>query len=76
MDYVLVRWPEDKPGLVFGIVPANVFDEPYEIFRNPYTNDIPISIPNWGTMQHITVPWSDKPFLSTLVSYGNIELIV
>jgi hypothetical protein len=41
MEYALVKWPNDLPGLLFGIVPVDIFEQKNEIYQNPYTGEIP-----------------------------------
>ena len=37
MLYIMFKLPDSKPGLIFGIIPIDVFDSPLEIYKNPLT---------------------------------------
>ncbi len=74
--YALVKWPESKPGLLFGIVPVNIYSHPLEVFINPLNNEIPNECPEFGSIQCISVVWSDSPFLGcTLICMGKLDFV-
>ena len=38
MQFALIKWPEELPGLLYGIIPVDIFENKLEIYRNK--NDI------------------------------------
>ena len=73
INFALVKWPAEKPGLLFGIVPVEIFNHPLEIYRDPKTKIIPNIRPQWGTYQHVQVTWQSDPIYCLLITEGPMD---
>jgi hypothetical protein len=73
MRFALVKWPEEVPGLLFGIIPVDIFENKHEIYRNPYTGQIPNEDPKWGSYQYINTVWSKTSLYCLLIAEGSLE---
>ncbi len=72
MTYALVKWPNDFAGLLFGIIPVDIFEKKNEVYQNPYTGEIPIEDPEWGSYQYIRTVWSQNSFYCLLLGVGKL----
>jgi hypothetical protein len=73
INYALVKWPAEKPGLLFGIVPVEIFNHPLVIYRDPETKIIPNIRPRWGIYQHVQETWQRDPIYCLLKTEGPMD---
>ena len=73
MRFALIKWPEELPGLLYGIIPVDIFENQREIYRDPYTGHIPNEDPKWGSYQYIKTVWSKTPLYCLLIAEGSLE---
>jgi len=73
MRFALIKWPEQLPGLLYGIIPVDIFENQREIYRDPYTGHIPNEDPKWGSYQYIKTVWSKTPLYCLLIAEGTLE---
>ena len=73
MKYALIKWPEELPGLLYGIVPVDIFIHQREIYKDPYTDSIPDADPEWGSYQYIKTVWSKRSQYCLLIAEGSLE---
>ena len=73
INYAFVKWPAQKPGLLFGYVPLEVWDHPLQTYTDPRTNKIPNERPAWGSFQFVQAPWHNEPIYCLLITEGPMD---